>query len=177
MVKGGPNQWAIRGGNAQSGDVSTFYSGVRPNVSGYNPMHKEGAIILGIGGDNSKGATGTFYEGVMTSGYPSDSTENSVQANITAAGYGGQTGGGTGTQTNAEVVGGQSGRCVDVPNGVTTNGTQVQLYDCWGGTSQRWTYTSSKQLQVYGNLTDLAKTIVGTKTNDGAGHPNKHFTS
>jgi len=118
-------------------------------------MTKQGAVILGIGGDNSKGATGTFYEGVMTSGYPSDSTENSVQANITAAGYGGQTGGGTGTQTNAEVVGGQSGRCVDVPNGVTTNGTQVQLYDCWGGTSQRWTYTSSKQLQVYGNKVQM----------------------
>jgi len=87
IVKGRQNQWAIRGGNAQSGGLSTFYSGVRPNVSGYNPMKKEGAIILGIGGDNSKGATGTFYEGVMTSGYPSDATENSVQANITAAGY------------------------------------------------------------------------------------------
>ncbi len=88
MVEGAQNQWAIRGGNAQSGGVSTFYSGVRPNVSGYNPMHKEGAIILGIGGDNSKGAVGTFYEGVMTSGFPSSATENSVQANITAAGYG-----------------------------------------------------------------------------------------
>ena len=50
-------------------------------------MRKQGAIILGIGGDNSNGSAGTFYEGVMTSGYPSDSTENSVQANITAAGY------------------------------------------------------------------------------------------
>jgi hypothetical protein len=50
-------------------------------------MHKEGAIILGIGGDNSKGSAGTFYEGVMTSGYPSDATENAVQANITSAGY------------------------------------------------------------------------------------------
>jgi hypothetical protein len=87
MVKGGPNQWAIRGGNAQSGGLSTFYSGVRPNVSGYNPMHKEGAIILGIGGDNSKGSAGTFYEGVMTSGYPSDATENAVQATINSVGY------------------------------------------------------------------------------------------
>jgi hypothetical protein len=87
VVKGEANQWAIRGGNAQSGSLSTYYSGVRPNVSGYNPMHKEGAIILGIGGDNSNGSAGTFYEGVMTSGYPSDATENSVQANITAAGY------------------------------------------------------------------------------------------
>lgn len=88
VVKGGANHWAIRGGNAQSGALSTFYDGVRPNVSGYNPMKKEGAIILGIGGDNSNSSAGTFYEGVMTSGYPSDATENAVQANITAAGYG-----------------------------------------------------------------------------------------
>jgi non-reducing end alpha-L-arabinofuranosidase len=120
-------------------------------VSGYNPMHKEGAIILGIGGDNSKGSAGTFYEGVMTSGYPSDATENSVQANIVAAGYGTSTGGGTGGGSGKEIVGGQSGRCADVPNASTTNGTQVQLYDCWGGNNQLWTSTSTKQLQVYGN--------------------------
>jgi hypothetical protein len=88
IIKGAPNKWAIRAGNAQSGGLSTYYNGVRPNVAGYNPMHKEGAIILGIGGDNSKGSAGTFYEGVMTSGFPSDATENSVQANIVAAGYG-----------------------------------------------------------------------------------------
>jgi non-reducing end alpha-L-arabinofuranosidase len=147
MLKGRPNQWAIRGGNAQSGGMSTFYNGVRPNVSGYNPMKKEGAIILGIGGDNSKGAVGTFYEGVMTSGFPSDATEDAVQANIVAAGYansGGSTGGGV------QLVGGQSGRCADDPNGSTTNGTQVQLYDCNGATAQRWTYTSGKQFQILG---------------------------
>jgi hypothetical protein len=99
MVKGKPNQWAIRGGNAQSGGLSTYYSGVRPNVSGYNPMHKEGAIILGIGGDNSKGAQGTFYEGVMTSGYPSDATENAVQANIASVGYANSSGSGGGGLT------------------------------------------------------------------------------
>ena len=43
IVKGGPNHWAIRGGNAQSGSLSTFYDGVRPNATGYNPMKKEGA--------------------------------------------------------------------------------------------------------------------------------------
>jgi hypothetical protein len=150
IVKGQPNQWAIRAGNAQSGGLSTFYSGARPNVSGYNPMHKEGAIILGIGGDNSKGSAGTFYEGVMTSGYPSDATENSVQANVVAAEYGTSSGGG-GTGNGREIVGGQSGRCVDVPNASSTNGIQVQLYDCWGGSNQLWTSTSSNQLTVYGN--------------------------
>src|ERR1041384_5898531 len=81
MIKGTANLWAIRGGNAQSGTMSTFYSGARPNASGYNPMHKEGAIILGIGGDNSKSSQGTFYEGVMTSGSPSDATEDAAQDN------------------------------------------------------------------------------------------------
>ncbi|KAF4631117.1 hypothetical protein G7Y89_g7017 [Cudoniella acicularis] len=86
VVKGeSSNQWAIRGGNAVSGSLSTFYSGVRPN--GYNPMKKEGAIILGIGGDNSRNAQGTFYEGAMTSGFPTDATEDAVQANILAAKY------------------------------------------------------------------------------------------
>jgi hypothetical protein len=87
MVKGEPNQWAIKAGNAQSGSLTTMYNGQRPNVPGYNPMHKEGAIILGIGGDNSKGAAGSFFEGAMTSGYPSDATENAVQANIVSIGY------------------------------------------------------------------------------------------
>ncbi|KAJ5641874.1 fungal alpha-L-arabinofuranosidase [Penicillium lividum] len=85
MVKGEADEWAIRGGNSASGSLTTYYSGVRP--SGYNPMKKEGAIILGIGGDNSHGSQGTFYEGVMTTGYPTDAVEALVQANIVAAKY------------------------------------------------------------------------------------------
>ena len=85
MVKGEPNHWAIRNGNAQSGGLTTAFDGRRPN--GYHPMKKEGAILLGIGGDNSVTGRGTFYEGVLTSGYPTAATENAVQADITAAGY------------------------------------------------------------------------------------------
>ncbi|QFY13351.1 alpha-L-arabinofuranosidase [Nonomuraea phyllanthi] len=147
IVKGEPNHWAIRGGNAQSGGLTTYFDGQRPN--GYHPMKKEGAILLGIGGDNSVSGRGTFYEGVLTSGYPSAATEDAVQANIAAAGY--APAGGGNPQQDVQIVGGQSGRCVDVPNGSTTNGAQVQLWECWGGTMQRWTYTSGKQLKVYGN--------------------------
>lgn len=86
IIKGQSDEWAIRGGNAAEGELSTYYSGTRP--AGYSPMLKEGAIILGIGGDNSNSAQGTFYEGVMTSGYPSDDTENSVQEDIISAKYG-----------------------------------------------------------------------------------------
>jgi hypothetical protein len=31
-----------------------------------------------------------------------------------------------------------SGRCLDVPNSVTTNGTQLQLWDCNGTGAQNW---------------------------------------
>lgn len=86
VVKGKEtNEWSIRGGNAQSGSLGTFFDGKRPN--GYYPMKKEGAIILGIGGDNSINGVGTFYEGAMTKGYPTDQTGDNVQANIVGAKY------------------------------------------------------------------------------------------
>jgi hypothetical protein len=54
-------------------------------------------------------------------------------------------------QQNVQIVGGPSGRCVDVPGASTANGTQVHLWDCHGGTNQRWTYTAGRQLTVYGD--------------------------
>jgi poly(3-hydroxybutyrate) depolymerase len=52
---------------------------------------------------------------------------------------------------NQQVVDQQSGRCLDISNSSTANGTQAELWDCNGGSNQRWTYTSGKQLMVYGN--------------------------
>jgi hypothetical protein len=74
---GGGNRWDLRGGNAQKGGLTTFYSGIRPGSqtnSAYYPMRKQGAVLLGTGGDNGNGSSGTFYEGVMTSGYPAEAT-------------------------------------------------------------------------------------------------------
>ena len=48
------------------------------------------------------------------------------------------------------IVGQASNRCVDVPGASTTNGTQLQLWDCNGQTNQRFTSTSTRQLMVYG---------------------------
>ena len=53
----------------------------------YQPMRKQGSLILGIGGDNSNGAQGTFYEGVVASGATSAATDDAIQANIIAVGY------------------------------------------------------------------------------------------
>ncbi|MEU2236202.1 endo-1,4-beta-xylanase [Streptomyces vietnamensis] len=62
------------------------------------------------------------------------------------------------------VKGVASGRCVDVPNSSTTDGTQVQLWDCNGRTNQQWTLTSAGELRVYGDkCLDAAGTANGSK--------------
>jgi non-reducing end alpha-L-arabinofuranosidase len=89
VAKGEPHHWASLGGDAQQGALSTMFDGPRVDSS-YDPMRKQGAIVLGNGGDNSNGSQGTFYEGVMTAGYPTDATDQQVQANIVGAKYAAQ---------------------------------------------------------------------------------------
>ena len=92
MIKGnsasatGGGPFTVKGSNAQSGTLATWYDGARPQ--GYSPMRKHGAIILGIGGDYSNTGRGHFFEGVMSSGYSSNATDDAVQADVVAAGYG-----------------------------------------------------------------------------------------
>ena len=81
------NHFTLKGGNAQSGALTTMWDGVRPSP-GYSPKKLQGAIILGTGGDGSNGGTGTFFEGAMTKGNPPDATDDAIQANIITAGYG-----------------------------------------------------------------------------------------
>jgi hypothetical protein len=84
--------FALKAGNATSGKLAfkfnadTMNYGARP--PGYSPQKKEGAIILATGGDGSNTGTGIWFEGAMTMGAPSDATDDAVQANIVAAGYG-----------------------------------------------------------------------------------------
>jgi hypothetical protein len=92
LKNNGTSEFALRGSDATTGNLSTYYKGPLPG--GWSPMKKQGAIVLGSGGDCCKpggGANqslGTFYEGSIVTGYPSDATEEAIQANIVAAGYG-----------------------------------------------------------------------------------------
>jgi hypothetical protein len=61
-----------------------------------------------------------------------------------------------------QIVGTQSGRCVDVSNAATANGTPVQLWDCNGQTNQSWTAASNRQLTVYGGTKCLDANNQGT---------------
>ncbi|RZS91716.1 ricin-type beta-trefoil lectin protein [Motilibacter rhizosphaerae] len=140
----GTTTYAIKDGNAQSGSLTTRYSGALPSTGGYTPMHLEGSIVLGTGGDNSNGSVGSFFEGVMTAGYPSDATESAVQANIVSVGYA--------TSTTFPVAGTKyritnvnSGKVLDAVNCGTANGTRLDLWSSLGNTCQQWTFSASSE--------------------------------
>ena len=88
IAKGEPHHWTSLGGDAQKGALSVMFDGPRVDHT-YDPMRKQGAILLGNGGDNSVGSQGTFYEGAMTAPgtFPTDATDQLVQANVVAARY------------------------------------------------------------------------------------------
>ena len=163
LKNNGQNTYALKGGNAQSGGLSTWWSGSLPTVGGYIPMHQEGAIVLGTGGDDTNASVGSFFEGVMTSGYPTNQADDAVQANIVSVGYSGATGGGA---PPAGTISAPGGQCVDVSGDDTgVDGTAVQMWTCLSGAiDQHWTHNSDGSLSTLGRCLDVA----GNSTANGA---------
>jgi hypothetical protein len=82
-----PSAMSIRVAN---GNLPTA-SGLTTAFAGNNAAktwNNSGGILIGIGSDNSNNSFGTFYEGVITNGEPTDTTDASILANVQAAGYG-----------------------------------------------------------------------------------------
>jgi len=139
----GTTTYAIKGGNAQSGSLTTWYNGALPNLGGYTPMHLEGAIVLGTGGDDSNGSDGSFFEGVMTSGYPTDAADNAVQANVTSVGYTTPAKSFPVAGTAYRLTNTNSGKVLDAVNCGTANGTSIDIWASLGNTCQQWKFASA----------------------------------
>ncbi|HDR88180.1 MAG TPA: alpha-N-arabinofuranosidase [Bacteroidetes bacterium] len=88
---GEPHHWRAMGGDAQRGDLLMMFDGPRiiNDRNSYDPMRKQGAILLGNGGDNNNYSQGTFYEAAMTAPgtFPTEETNQKIQANVVASGY------------------------------------------------------------------------------------------
>ncbi|SEL17330.1 arabinofuranosidase catalytic domain-containing protein [Streptacidiphilus jiangxiensis] len=150
----GQTTYALKGANSQSGGLSTWWDGSLPTRGGYLPMHQEGGIILGTGGDNSNWNMGTFFEGVMVSGFPGDATENAVQANIVSVGYAGESNVPNGPQGT---IAGPGGQCVDVAADDTgVDGAAVQLWNCQSyAEDQHWTHNANGSLSTLSRCLDI----------------------
>ena len=107
---------------------------------------------------------GSFFEGVMTSGYPTDAADNAVQANIVAAAYSGNS---DGPPATAGTIGAPGGQCVDVIGDDSgTDGSVVDLWNCQSyAIDQHWTHNSDDSLSTLGRCLDIDGdgTAVGTQ--------------
>ncbi len=124
----GTTTYAIKGGNANSGGLSTWYNGSLPTQGGY-----------------------------LTAGYPTDAADNAVQANVVSVGYSMSSGGGaTGTivagddsakcvdNNNASATNGNKVEMWDCDGNtgaqnwtVNSNGTLIEWWPC-SGANQVW---------------------------------------
>ncbi len=60
-----------------------------------------------------------------------------------------------------------AGKCLDVPNRSTTAGTQLEIWDCNGGSNQLFTHTSSGALTVYSGSGQLCLDAANSQTTAG----------
>ena len=58
---------------------------------------------------------------------------------------------GSGGASAQELVGSQSGKCLDVPGQSTANDTQLDIYTCNAGTNQEYTLKPNGEITVYGS--------------------------
>ncbi|MEU5905313.1 ThuA domain-containing protein [Micromonospora sp. NPDC047467] len=64
-------------------------------------------------------------------------------------------GGGSGTPGVGPIKG-LAGKCLDVRNAATADGTQIQLYTCNGSTAQSWTVTPNSTIKALGKCLDVS---------------------
>ncbi|WBQ03570.1 glycosyl hydrolase [Kribbella sp. CA-293567] len=74
-------------------------------------------------------------------------------------------GGSNPPQSRTGQITGVGGKCVDVAGASTANGTAVQLWDCNGGTAQRWTVGTDNTIRALGKCLDVTSggTANGTR--------------
>ena len=155
--------WQILSSNTSG--ASTIAQG-NTTALGTNRWHTlsltfSGSTITATVDGATVGSANDSSWGVGQVGYATSQGETAQFDNLSITPGSGGTGGTTGA-----LVGAGSGRCLDVPGQSTTNGTQVELWDCNGGSNQTWTSTAAGELRVYGGQcldANAAGTTSGTK--------------
>jgi hypothetical protein len=83
MIRVKSDAYAIRVADVSTAtDLTDAWDGGIPVTVGH-----KGGIVLGVGTDNSNNSFGTFYEGAIVAGFPTNETELAVMKNIQSVGY------------------------------------------------------------------------------------------
>ncbi|MEU6204307.1 ThuA domain-containing protein, partial [Micromonospora musae] len=158
-----PGDWAAYNGLDLTG-VTSFRSRVVSGGPGGTIQVRTGSTtgpVLGSVAVPNTGGWNTFADVTTTlSGVPS----GAQNLYLTFTGSGGglfdvddftlvKGGGGT---PGTGPVRGLAGKCLDVRNSGTADGTQVQLYTCNGSTAQSWSVTANSTVRALGKCLDVS---------------------
>lgn len=128
----GGRSWQVWQGNNGGNDVVTYLA-PSPILSwSFNVMDFVNDV------DNRTQVTRSWYLTSIQAGF--EPWTGGVGLAVTSFSADVVAGGGSGGQ---QLVGQQSGRCLDVKDWGTTDGTPVQLWDCGGDWNQKWSWTDS----------------------------------
>ncbi|PWU46427.1 glycosyl hydrolase [Micromonospora sp. S4605] len=158
-----PGDWAAYNGVDLTG-VTSFKARVVSGGPGGTIQVRTGSAtgtVLGSVAVPNTGSWTTFADVTTNlSGVPSG-TQN-LYLTFTGSGSGlfdvddftlvKSTGGGTGTGP----IRGLAGKCLDVRNAGTADGTQIQLYTCNGSAAQTWTVTPNSTIRALGKCLDVS---------------------
>ncbi|MEU7948711.1 ThuA domain-containing protein [Micromonospora taraxaci] len=180
-----PGDWAAYNGVNLTG-VTSFTARVVSGGAGGTIQVRTGSATGPVLGSVAVPNTGSWdtYANVTTalSNVPS-STQN-LYLTFTGSGTGlfdlddftlVKGGGGT---NGVGPIKGLAGKCLDVRNGGTADGTQIQIYTCNGSAAQTWTVTPNSTIKALGKCLDVngSGTANGTKiqlwTCNGSGAQN-----
>ena len=170
------NQWTVVANNTNTAATSlsvNLGSGPITSSSAYQTDASEN--LASVSAPSISGST-------ITASLPAQSVTSYMLNSSGAPGSGG---------TSAEeLVGNQSGKCLDVPNVSTANGTQLDIWTCNAGSNQEYTLTPGGEISVYGdkcldayNQGKTAGTIVDIYTCNGGSnqlwqaHPDGSITN
>ncbi|MFF5171716.1 RICIN domain-containing protein [Micromonospora sp. NPDC000089] len=155
----------------QLGNVTSFSARVSSAGAGGTIQVRAGSATGTVLGSATVPVTGAWDSFTTVSGAISGAPAGTTTLYLTFAGGAGAlfdvdsftfT---TGASVRTGPVKGLAGKCLDVRNAATADGTQIQLYTCNGTAAQSWTVTPNSTVKAYGKCLDVSggATADGTK--------------
>ncbi|MFI7488621.1 PQQ-dependent sugar dehydrogenase [Micromonospora echinaurantiaca] len=148
----------------QLGNVTSFTARVSSAGAGGTLQVRAGSATGTVLGSATVPVTGAWDAFTTVSGTVAGAPAGTTTLYLTFAGSGtgalydvdaftlntGTTSGGTGP------IRGLAGKCLDVRNAGTADGTQIQLYTCNGTAAQTWTVTPNSTIRALGKCLDVS---------------------
>ncbi|SDE49660.1 polysaccharide deacetylase family protein [Glycomyces harbinensis] len=130
-------------------------------VQAASTLQNGGVILMHDAYQNTINAIPQIKANLQSRGLCAGMISPSTGRAVAPDGSGGGGGGGGGETDLLRST--SAGKCLDVPGGSTASNVKVQLYTCYEGANQQFTYTSAQELRVLGRCLEAPSGSNGTQ--------------